>query len=135
MERNAPNVVTARLHKISLRRHKMGARSKSTISMETPVTMTPIISVFCVNHAMSLLRINPAPQVTLVCVLRRQLSEGNPSTRLIKDTVDYSQGSIEMKANDFFEVDFRNWLLRYIKEHGSILRTDAEDGGGGTGGV
>lgn len=40
--------------------------------------------------------------------------EGSPATRIVRDQVDYLQGSPEMKANSYFEIDFRVWLLKEI---------------------
>jgi hypothetical protein len=60
-----------------------------------------------------------------VCVQKELSEEGSPSTRVIKEAVDYGRGTPEMQANFLFEVDFRAWLLAIIKERGFVLKADA----------
>jgi hypothetical protein len=64
-----------------------------------------------------------------VCVQNRLRAEGNPTTRITKEAVDYSQGSSEMQANFLFETDFRRWILGLIKEQGFIRKSDAISAG------
>ena len=46
-----------------------------------------------------------------------------------RELLDYQRGSLEMKANDIYEVPFINWLYVHLGQHGQILWTDAADGG------
>lgn len=47
-----------------------------------------------------------------VCVCDRQAQSS--TTGIAKYLVDYGEGSSEMKANDLFEVQFREWLLQLL---------------------
>ncbi len=60
-----------------------------------------------------------------VCVQNRVRKEGSPSTRVIREAVDYSRGTAEMQANFLYEVDFRKWILSMIYERGFITKSDA----------
>ncbi len=44
-----------------------------------------------------------------VCV--REKAYGSISSKVAKETLDYSSGSVEMKANNMFEPIFTDWLL------------------------
>src|SRR4030042_6935019 len=41
----------------------------------------------------------------------REREEGNPSTRLVREAVDYKGGSVEMQASFLFELDYREGVL------------------------
>lgn len=43
----------------------------------------------------------------------------------IKELIDYSAGTQEMKANALFERDFREWLLALVGEYGSYPKQEA----------
>jgi len=60
-----------------------------------------------------------------VCVNDRERKEGKPATRVVRQAVNYRQGSPEMQASFLFEVDFRNWLLDKVREQGGLPREDA----------
>ena len=53
----------------------------------------------------------------------------NPSTRIVKSSVVYRDGSAEMQANYLFELDYRNWLNDYIDENGFIPKKEAINAG------
>ena len=59
----------------------------------------------------------------------RERAEGKPATQLVRQLVNYSAGSAEMQANSYFEVDFRVWVLQFIKATGFIGKQDAIDSG------
>ncbi len=60
----------------------------------------------------------------------RERSEGQPATRVIKEAVNYRQGAPEMQANFLFEVDFRDWLLKKVREGGNgFPKADAINAG------
>jgi len=49
----------------------------------------------------------------------------NGGTYITKNQVDYVKGSPEMQANDFFELDFRAWVIEQIRKHGSYPKSEA----------
>ncbi|MCJ7654945.1 MAG: HNH endonuclease [Dehalococcoidia bacterium] len=55
----------------------------------------------------------------------REREEGNPSTRLVKEAVDYKGGSVEMQASFLFELDYREWVLAQVKRGGALLKKEA----------
>lgn len=55
----------------------------------------------------------------------REREKGQPSTRLAKEAVDYKGGSIEMQACFLFELDYRDWVLKEVKQRGSFLKKEA----------
>jgi len=55
----------------------------------------------------------------------REREEGNPSTRLVKEAVDYKGGSVEMQASFLFELDYREWVLLQVKGRGALLKKEA----------
>ncbi len=57
------------------------------------------------------------------------------ATSKIKDKVDYQKGSAEMKANDYFEMGFRNWLTAYLIGHLEIAKDEAIASGAETTGA
>jgi hypothetical protein len=57
------------------------------------------------------------------------LKEGNTATRIVKEQVDYTLGSPEMKANSFFENSFRKWILAEINSNQAIVKKDAINAG------
>jgi hypothetical protein len=58
-----------------------------------------------------------------VCV--RESERGNPSTSLIKEMVDYRQGSPEMQVSSWCDEKYRNWVLSYIRVNGFIPKEEA----------
>jgi len=52
-------------------------------------------------------------------------AKGNPSTSLVKQMVDYRQGSPEMQANSYFENQYREWILSYIRTNSMIPKEEA----------
>ena len=59
------------------------------------------------------------------CVSVCERAEGKPATRIIKAAAKYQDGSPEMKANLFYEVTFREWLLEQINLDGGINKREA----------
>jgi hypothetical protein len=53
--------------------------------------------------------------------------EGRPATRIVRTVIDYShpEAPATMQANYLFEVDFRSWVLKLIREQGFFPREDA----------
>ena len=58
-----------------------------------------------------------------------QRERENPSTRIVKSSVVYRDGSAEMQANYLFELNYRNWLNAYIDENGFIPKKEAINAG------
>jgi len=56
----------------------------------------------------------------------------NPRTRVLKQTVPYHEGSAEMQANFLFEIDYRSWLLQFVREYGFITKKEAINAGAET---
>lgn len=57
----------------------------------------------------------------------REKEEGRLQTRVVRTAVDYShpEAPVTMQANFLFEVDFRNWLLKLVRNEGFHSREDA----------
>lgn len=55
----------------------------------------------------------------------RESARGSSSTSTVKEMVDYRQGSPEMQANSYFEIQYREWILAYIKTNGFITKEEA----------
>lgn len=53
----------------------------------------------------------------------------NPRTRVLKQAIPYHEGSAEMQANFLFEVDYRSWLLQFIRDYGFITKKEAINAG------
>lgn len=62
-----------------------------------------------------------------VCVCEN--GQDHSPTSLVKETIDYNSGSLEMKANQIFEKDFREWLLSNIQKFGSYSKQEAINSG------
>lgn len=52
-----------------------------------------------------------------------------PGTKMIRDLVDYRQGSPEMQANSYYELEYRNWVLEELTRLGTMRLEDAVYGG------
>ena len=52
-----------------------------------------------------------------------------PRTRAIKEAVPYREGSPEMQANYLYEMDYRNWIIAFMDEHGFIPKKEAINAG------
>lgn len=55
------------------------------------------------------------------CVCVSENFKGNNQTELTKRLIDYQQASPEMKANDLFEVKYREWVLAQVREYGGTF--------------
>lgn len=62
-----------------------------------------------------------------LCVSEREKSVA--STLIVKSQVDYVKGSPEMQANDFFELDFRTWVLKQVRTYGNYPKAEAINSG------
>jgi len=58
-----------------------------------------------------------------VCVRARE--RGRESTHRIKELVEYREATPEMKANSYFETQFREWLMAVLRENRFILKKEA----------
>jgi hypothetical protein len=63
----------------------------------------------------------------IVCVREREKSR--EATLTTRYQVSYQKGSPEMQANDFFEVDYREWVLKQVREHGFYPKNEAINAG------
>jgi len=63
----------------------------------------------------------------IVCVRERERSQ--EATLTTRYQVSYQKGSPEMQANDFFEVDYREWVLKQVREYSSYPKTEAINSG------
>jgi hypothetical protein len=50
---------------------------------------------------------------------------GGDATTMVREEVDYQQGSPEMQANEWYEPHFRNWLIAYLRVYGWIPKREA----------
>lgn len=58
-----------------------------------------------------------------VCV--RERARGHESTHRIRELVEYREASPEMKANSYFETQFREWLMEYLGRSKFIIKKEA----------
>jgi hypothetical protein len=49
----------------------------------------------------------------------REISEGQPATRIAREDANYRHGSPEMQANLIYEVAFRRWVMARVTTQGS----------------
>ena len=61
--------------------------------------------------------------------IAREKQNSLPLTKLVRDLVDYRQGSPEMQANSYFELQYREWVLGELSRLGSMKMDDAIYGG------
>ncbi len=59
----------------------------------------------------------------------RARERGREGTNLVKDLVDYRNASPEMKANSYYEIQYREWVLTTIRENGFITKEEALNSG------
>ncbi|MDP2729153.1 MAG: HNH endonuclease signature motif containing protein [Dehalococcoidales bacterium] len=59
----------------------------------------------------------------------RARERGRENTHLVKDLVDFRNASPEMKANSYYETQYREWLLTIVREHGFITKVEAINSG------
>ncbi len=59
----------------------------------------------------------------------RARERGREGTHLVKELVDYRTGSQEMKANSYYEIQYREWVLSVVREHGVITKLEAVNSG------
>jgi hypothetical protein len=72
---------------------------------------------------------NRRPSDLYVCVSERLRSDGQPNTRIAKSVVDYTQGSPEMQAANYYEPRFRNWLLGVLASTDFLAKDDIINSG------
>jgi len=89
------------------------------------------LHLFCQRHNLSMRSLTRTVKVNLInkysaeneCVRAREF--GNTSTQAVREMVDYREGSAEMQANSFYETQYREWLLTYIRTNQFIAKDDA----------
>ena len=59
----------------------------------------------------------------------RARERGRENTHLVKDMVDFRNASPEMKANSYYETQYREWLLTIIREQKFIIKMEAVNSG------
>ena len=59
----------------------------------------------------------------------RARERGRENTHLVKDMVDFRNASPEMKANSYYETQYREWVLRVIREGKFITKVEAVNSG------
>jgi len=59
----------------------------------------------------------------------RERDRGTEATSRVKDLVDFRNASPEMKANSYYENQYRDWLLTEIKEKKAVTKDDAINSG------
>lgn len=59
----------------------------------------------------------------------RERLEGQVSTRVVREAIDFSVGTPEMQANSVFEKAFRLYVLNEVRDRGSVSFKDAVTGG------
>jgi len=62
-----------------------------------------------------------------VCVRVRE--RGAEGTHMVRDLVDFRNASPEMKANSYYERQYREWILSIILEQGLITKVEAINSG------
>lgn len=89
------------------------------------------LHLLCQRHNLKMRQLTRAEHKRLIAlysaknVCVQKCARGNPSTALAKELVDYRQGSTEMQANSYFENQYREWILAYIKSNGMIPKEEA----------
>jgi hypothetical protein len=59
----------------------------------------------------------------------RARERGREGTNMVKDLVDYRNASPEMKANSYYEIQYRDWILTTVKVNGLITKEEALNSG------
>jgi hypothetical protein len=59
----------------------------------------------------------------------RARERGRESTGQVKTLVDFRNASPEMKANSYYEIRYREWLLAIIRDQGFITKLEAVNSG------
>jgi len=59
----------------------------------------------------------------------RARERGRENTHLVKELVDFRNASPEMKANSYYETQYREWLLTVIREQKLITKVEAVNSG------
>ena len=59
----------------------------------------------------------------------RARERGREGTHLVKEMVDFRNASPEMKANSYYETQYREWLLTVIREQKFITKVEAANSG------
>lgn len=59
----------------------------------------------------------------------RARKRGRENTHLVKELIDFRNASPEMKANSYYETQYREWLLTNIREQGFIVKVEAVNSG------
>ncbi len=59
----------------------------------------------------------------------KERERGTAGTSLVKDLVDYRNASPEMKANSYYEIQYRDWVLTIVRENRLITKEEALNSG------
>lgn len=59
----------------------------------------------------------------------RERSEGNASTRIVREAVEFRSGEATMQANSFYEPLFRRYVLGEVRRLGQMKRKEARSAG------
>jgi len=59
----------------------------------------------------------------------RARERGRENTNVVKDLVDFRNASPEMKANSYYETQYREWVLTVIREQRFITKVEAVNSG------
>jgi len=59
----------------------------------------------------------------------RARERGREGTHMVKELVDYRNASPEMKANSYYETQYREWILTTVREQGFIVKAEAINSG------
>jgi hypothetical protein len=72
-------------------------------------------------------------QVIKICMEENETARaremGREGTSMVKELVDFRNASPEMKANSYYEITFREWVLAVIREQGLITKVEAINSG------
>jgi hypothetical protein len=61
--------------------------------------------------------------------MERERLEGHVSTRVVREMIDFTEGSPEMQANSVYEKCFRTYVLNEVRERQVISQKDAVSSG------
>ena len=59
----------------------------------------------------------------------RERERGLEGTHRVKELVDYRNASPEMKANSYYETQYREWVLTVVRDQGVITKPEAINSG------
>jgi len=89
------------------------------------------LHLFCPKHNLELRHKTTAEHLRLIreYSAKNERERGIRSTNIVKEMVEFQNGSTEMKANSYFEINYRDWIYTTVKEQRFITKTDALNAG------